>query len=135
MKAGARIDSPIYLQDVMATALDVAGVPKPAHVEFQSLLPALRGESAAPRRDAIYAAYLDLQRAVIHEGWKLILYPQAKVAHLYDLAHDPQEMRDLAADPAQAPRRTALFQKLRSLQQQLADPLDLTALVPPALAL
>ena len=125
-KAGAKIDAPIYLQDVMATALDLAGAEKPEQVEFHSLLPLLRGESSPAARTAIYGGYLGLQRAVTHDGWKLIVYPKIKVARLYHLAADPEEMHDLAADPAHAERRTALFQRLLKLQKELDDTLDLS---------
>jgi choline-sulfatase len=114
----------------MATALELAGVPKPEEAEFHSLLPLLRGESSPAARDAIYGAYLQLQRAVIHDGWKLILYPKAGVARLYHVAADPDELRDLAGDPAHAERRQALFDRLLALQRELADPLDLTVSFP-----
>ncbi len=129
VKAGAKIDAPIYLQDVMATALDLAGVPKPAQVEFQSLLPLLRGEKSPAAREAIYGGYLELQRAITHDGWKLIVYPKAKVARLYHLSADPDEMKDLAADPAHAERRRALFKRLLALQKELDDKLDLAGIV------
>jgi choline-sulfatase len=90
----------------------------------------LRGESSPAARDAIYGAYLDLQRAVIHDGWKLILYPKAQVARLYHLADDPQEMRDLAADAARGPVQQRLFRRLLLLQKELGDKLDLTAAFP-----
>ncbi|MEQ1859235.1 MAG: sulfatase-like hydrolase/transferase [Chthoniobacteraceae bacterium] len=128
--AGAKIDAPIYLQDVMATALDLAGAEKPAHVFFQSLRPLLSGERKASAYESVYGAYLELQRAITHEGWKLIAYPKVKALRLYDLARDPQETRDLAADPAHAERRRELFKRLVALQKQLADTLDLTATFP-----
>ncbi len=128
VEPGARIATPIYLQDAMATALEIAGEPSDC-VEFRSVLPLLRGESATAR-EAIYAAYLDLQRAVVHEGWKLILYPKAKVARLYHLADDPLEQTDLADDPAQTERTKALFAKLRELQIEFDDPLDLSSAFP-----
>jgi len=130
VKGGEKNNSPIYLQDVMATAIDLAGEPKPAHVEFQSLLPLLRGEKSAVARDEIYGAYLELQRAIIHDGWKLILYPKAKVARLYQVESDPDEMNDLADDPAHAERRHALFVRLLAMQKDLEDSLNLTVAFP-----
>ena len=127
VKAGAKLDAPIYLQDVMATALDLAGVEKPEQVEFQSLRPLLRGEKSPAARESIYGAYLELQRAITHDGWKLMVYPKANVVRLYHVAADPEEMRDLAADPAHAERRRALLSRLLSLQKELGDRLDLTA--------
>lgn len=130
VKADAKIEAPIYLQDVMATALDLAAAPKPEQVEFQSLLPLLRGEKSPAARESIYGAYLGLQRAVIHDGWKLILYPKAGVARLYHVAADPQEMKDLAGDPAQAARLRTLFQRLVALQNDLGDSLALSSAFP-----
>jgi choline-sulfatase len=127
VKAGLKIDAPIHLQDAMATALDLAGA-KREDVEFQSLRPLLAGEKGG--LDAVYAAYMDLQRAVIHDGWKLILYPKAKVAKLYHLTEDPQEMKDLAADPAMAGRTKALFRKFQDLQKQYNDTLNLAKAFP-----
>ena len=130
VKAASKLDAPIYLQDVMATALDLAGATKPEQVEFQSLLPLLRGEKSPAARDAIYGAYLEFQRAVIHDGWKLIVYPKARAVRLYHLTADPGEMKDLATDPAHAERRRALFQRLLVLQKDLDDSLDLTSAFP-----
>lgn len=128
--AGTRIEAPIYLQDSMATALDLAGTAPSPDDDFRSVLPLLRGDASAPPRDAVYAAYLDLQRAVVHDGWKLILYPKARVARLYHLAEDPLEMEDLAGDASHAPRKAALFRKLLDLQLAFDDPLDLASLFP-----
>ncbi len=128
--ANRRIAAPIYLQDVMATTLELAGAPKPAHVYFQSVLPLLREPAAKSRYASIYGAYLDLQRAVIHDGYKLILYPAAKVARLYHLAQDPLEQHDLAASAAHAPVARALFARLRAEQSSLRDTLALDATYP-----
>jgi len=119
-------ETAIYLQDVMATALDVAGANVLEHVEFQSVLPLLRSDASATKRDAIYGGYLELQRAIIHDGWKLILYPKAGVMRLYHLAADPDEMNDLADSPAHALKKQDLFKQLLALQKELEDPLDLS---------
>ncbi len=92
-------------------------------IEFQSVLPLLAGEKGG--LDAVYAAYMDTQRAVIHDGWKLILYPQAKIAKLFNLTEDPQETKDLAADPALAGRKKTLFAQFLKLQKRYNDKLVL----------
>lgn len=121
---GAKNDASIYLQDVMATALDLAGAEKPAHVFFNSLRPLLNGEKS--RYESVYGAYLELQRAITHEGWKLIAYPKAEVLRLYHLAEDPQEMQDLAAKPEHAAKVKDLLQRLVKLSTELGDQVDLT---------
>lgn len=123
--ANRRIDAPIYLQDVMPTTLELAGAKQPAHVFFHSLVPLLQGKTKVSAYPAAYGAYLDRQRAVVLDGWKLILYPKTGVARLYHLTADPDELTDLAARPEHAAVRTKLFQQLVALQQQLGDKLDL----------
>jgi arylsulfatase A-like enzyme len=125
VKAGTTLDAPVYLQSAMATALDLAGADREG-VEFESVRPILDGKSAG--LTSVYGAYLDLQRAVVHDGWKLILYPKAQVARLYHVAKDPLELKDLAADPEQAERKKELFAKFLELQKGFEDPLDVVAL-------
>ncbi|QDS88830.1 Arylsulfatase [Rosistilla ulvae] len=122
--AGRRIDAPIYLQDVMPTTLQLAGVKKPDHVDFQSVLPLLAGQGE--RRESIYGAYLDLQRSLRTDRYKLILYPRANVVRLYDLHRDPDEMNDLAGDPASETIIKRMFAELRRQQAELGDSLDLS---------
>ena len=81
-------ETPIYLQDVMPTTLELAGVDKPDHVQFHSLMPLVRGERTVHAYDAIYGAYLQLQRMVTLDGFKLIAYPRAKRLRLYNLRND-----------------------------------------------
>jgi len=126
--ANRRVAAPIYLQDVMPTTLELAGATKPAHVFFRSLLPHLRRTAPAPSYDNIYGAYLGLQRAVIHDGYKLMVYPKTGVVRLYHLRADPDEMRDLAAEPAHAAKRRELMGRLRKLQTSLGDTLDLASI-------
>ncbi len=126
---GKTIAAPVYLQDVMPTTLELAGASL-AGLDFQSLLPLLRGESDRSPYPAIYGAYLDLQRAVTSANHKLILYPRIPRALLFNLERDPLEMSNLADDPAQQPRMRQLFAQLISLQRQMQDPLDLRPAFP-----
>lgn len=124
-----RRETPIYLQDVMATSLELAGVKQPEHVEFRSLLPIIQGEQSG-HYEAIYGAYLDLQRMVAQDGYKLIVYPEANKLRLYHVAEDPHELHDLAGRPESGPIIQKLAAALRQLQAETGDPLDLTALLP-----
>ena len=127
--ADATIDVPIYLQDIVPTTLELAGTKVPEFVEFQSLLPHMaKCKVGVEQRDAIYGAYLMKQRAVISDGFKLVLYPEGKVTRLYNLQDDPDEMHDLAAKPEHRLTMKFLFGKLLKLQKEMDDPLDLTAI-------
>jgi arylsulfatase A-like enzyme len=124
VEAGARTSEPIYYQDIMPTTLELAGVDPPEHVSYQSLLPILRGQGRS-RYSSIYTAYMDLQRGVTMDGWKLLVYPKAGVSRLYHVAEDPHEMRDLAGDDRYMVRKDALWAELQRWQKKTHDPLDL----------
>lgn len=127
VEAGRRRSTPIHLQDVMPTTLELAGVAKPDHVFFRSVLPLLRDPAHPGFYPTLYGAYLDRQRAVVHEHYKLVLYPAGRVVRLFDLQKDPHEMNDLAGDPRHGVLLRGLFNRLVTRQRELGDSLDLTA--------
>ena len=128
VQAGAKNSEPIYLQDVMPTALELAGVDKPDHVEFNSVLPLLAGGESP--YNSIYGCYLDKQRSVRTDQYKLMVYPNAKTLRLYDIKNDPMETKDLIDQASMKPVVKSLFAKLQSLQQSMNDDLDLSELAP-----
>ncbi len=119
---GVKIDAPVYLQDVMATTLELAGADKPDYVDFNSLLPLIAGEKKQ-NYDLIYGGYMDLQRMVCDGDFKLIYYPKIDKSILYDLKNDPLEMNDLADDPQYAAKVAEMKQKLARMEKELNDPL------------
>ena len=119
-----KISSPVYLQDIMPSALDLAGVQKPPHVQFKSLMPLISGK-VERSYDAIYGGYIDLQRMVCAGGYKMIYYPKIDKTLLYDLAADPLEMHNLADDLANAGLLKKLRTRLKELQKETQDRLDL----------
>ncbi len=123
-----QIAQPIYLQDVMATCLAIAGDDQRQGIEFQSLLPLLQGTPS--RLTNVYGAYLNTQRMIRQDGWKLILYPALKVKLLFNLNDDPLEEHNLADNPAQMAKMRTLFQELQALQKQHADAVALPAAFP-----
>ncbi|MFC3120745.1 sulfatase-like hydrolase/transferase [Agaribacter flavus] len=123
-------DIDIYLQDAMATTLELAGVEKPERVFFNSLVGIAKGERKESYYPAIYGAYIDNQRMIKEDDYKLIVYPEAKRLKLFNLADDPMEMRDLSSLPEYEPRIKSMFQALLRLQKEMKDPLDISALSP-----
>ncbi len=128
---GESRDAFVYLQDIMATTLDLADVAKPNYVEFNSLLPLVKDRSKKSAYDSVYGCYLkDKQRMVRVGDFKLIVYPQAARVRLYNLAEDPKELYDLAGNPQQWKRIRTLYSKLKALQVEMDDDLDLDAFFP-----
>lgn len=126
---GKRIGRRIYLQDVMPTTLELAGVERPAHVEFQSLLPLLK-KGSAEVSGTVYGAYVNSQRMLTSGQEKLILYPDTGVSLLFDLSQDPEEIHDLSSAANGLSRKRQLFQTLLDQQSLTGDSLDLAAAFP-----
>ncbi|MDF1812861.1 MAG: sulfatase-like hydrolase/transferase [Verrucomicrobiales bacterium] len=124
--AGKKNSSPVYLQDIMATALDLGGAEKPEHVQFQSLKPVWEGKSDG--YDAIYGGYLQGQRCVVKGHYKLLLFPRVPKAQLFNLKEDPFEMNDIYEDNQS--RAKEMFADLLALQKETGDKLDITTAFP-----
>lgn len=121
--AGQHIDVPVYVQDFVATALDWAGAEKPKHVEFNSLLPLIRGEKDV-QYESIYGAYMqDKQRMIRRQGFKLIHYPTCDKYLLFDLDADPHEMHDLSESEEHQARLQEMQAELQVLMKDMDDPL------------
>lgn len=123
---GKIISADIYLQDAMATSLELAGIQKPGYIYFNSVMDLLEGKQAKSSYNAIYGAYVDLQRMIRKEGFKLIVYPRLDRVLLYDMENDPEEINDLSDEPSYQAKVDDLFQDLLGLQQQLNDTLDIS---------
>lgn len=119
---GKRIDTPIYLQDVVATSLDLAHIKKPKEMQFNSVLPLLKG---AKKASDVYGCYLNFQRMIVHDHYKLIVYPLIDQSLLYDLSKDPKELKDLSKDPKYRQTMTKLTTLLKKKMKAMNDPITL----------
>ncbi len=120
----AKIDAMVYLHTLFPTTCDLAGVDIPETVESKSLVPLLNGKKTKIN-DAIYGSYKSFQRMVRTQDYKLIIYPIAQQVQLFDMKNDPWEKNNLADDPKYAPKIKQLRAKLKELQKEVGDTLDL----------
>ncbi len=124
--AGEKNNSPVYLQDVMATSLELAGIEKPKHVQFQSLKPVWEGKSDG--YDSIYGAYLKSQRCVIKDGYKLMLFPKVPKIQVFNTKTDPLEVNDIYGQETE--RAKKLFKHFLKLQEETGDTEDMKSVFP-----
>lgn len=110
-----------YLRDLYPTICDLAGIPTPKTVEGKSLKPVLAG-TAKSIYPCVFGYFTDTQRMIRTDHWKLIHYPKLNREQLFDMIRDPDEMRDLIADPKAADIRRDLGEKLRDWQKDMEDP-------------
>jgi arylsulfatase A-like enzyme len=124
---GRRESMEVYLQDLMPTAIDYAGGEVPEWVEFSSLKTIIDGNQTHSSYPEIYGAYMDLQRMIRVDDYKMIVYPRAGVIKLFDLINDPLEKHNLSGARSQKERVLEMFSQLQELQAFMGDTLDLSS--------
>ena len=98
---GLVVEIPVGLVDVAPTLSGLAGCAELPGGSGRSLLPLLRGEAVADRPvfcENVYSYDNAVSRMVRLGAWKLSLHHDHQ-PELYNLAEDPGERRDRAADP------------------------------------
>ncbi|MFC1737919.1 sulfatase-like hydrolase/transferase [Planctomycetota bacterium] len=118
--AGKRSDALVYLYDLFPTICELSGIAIPGGVDGRSLVAIMEGKENKVR-DSLFTAYKDVQRSVRDERWKLIRYPKVKETQLFDLQNDPDEMKNLAEEPAYAAKVKEMMAMLRKWQKKVAD--------------
>jgi arylsulfatase A-like enzyme len=115
--------------DLAPTFLDLAGEKIPGDMQGRSLVPLLRGEAPADWRSAMYYRYYHdpgHHNTRAHYGirtatHKLVHYWKQSAWELFDLRADPQELHNLAPDPAHAQTLAKLKQQLTELKKSMQD--------------
>ncbi len=95
----------VELVDLYPTLADLAGIPAPAGLEGASLRPLLENPVAAWKRPAFTQVWRNgfSGHSVRTERWRYTEWDGgARGRELYDHGSDPQELHNLAGDPAQA---------------------------------
>jgi arylsulfatase A-like enzyme len=119
---GRRCTSLAYAFDLYATLCGLAGLASPDGLDSRSLLPAL-SPTMRSIREELGSLYMDCQRALTTDRWKLIKYRVAghERRQLFDLATDPDEIEDRSGHPEFAPLVADLTRRLHSWQRSVRD--------------
>jgi arylsulfatase A-like enzyme len=104
--------------DLAPTLLEIAGVEVPRDMEGRSFRGLLAGKPARDWRGAFYYEYFcstwglpDFEGVRMADGWKYCRFPDWE--QMYNLADDPTEVRNLAADPKYAKKKQQLIAELK----------------------
>lgn len=122
IKAGEKRDAFVYLQDIFPTLCGLAELPVPFTVEGKSLVPAIRSPKTKIR-ESLSFAYMDYQRAVRGDRYKLIEYAVngKRTTQLFDLQDDPWETKNLSDDPSFSGHLNRLRKELLHWRDRLGD--------------
>lgn len=121
LPAGKDYDYPVSTLDLLPTFVNAGGgnaggIPD---LDGVDLVPFLRGEDAGRPHQVLHWK-METRGAMRDGDWKLLRYPD-RPAELFDLASDPAEQHDLAA---QYPERVRdMFRRHFAWEQELARPL------------
>ncbi|MFN0111422.1 MAG: sulfatase/phosphatase domain-containing protein [Blastocatellia bacterium] len=113
-----------YLLDLFPTLCDLTGVSAPTDLAGENLRPLWEGKKANVR-DSVFLPFLDIQRAVRDDRWKLIAYPKIGHLQLFDLQTDPNETKNLIAQPGSAKHVQRLQALMKQWQTKVGDKLEL----------
>jgi arylsulfatase A-like enzyme len=125
--------------DFAPTFLDLAGVPVPKDMQGRSLVPLLKEQAPPDWRTSMYYRYYHdpgHHNTAAHYGvrtatHKLIHYWKQDQWELFDLTKDPDERRNLYADPAAKETVAKLKAELYRLKAELKDDDQFTKELPP----
>ena len=67
---------------------------------------------------------------VVSENYKLLLFPNAKKALLFNMHDDPEELKDISDKPSSKKIMKDLFKELLKLQKESGDTFELEPIYP-----
>lgn len=106
---GTTSDLLAYFPDMLPTFAEATGAPTPAGVDGNSLLPTLLGKTDQQKQHDHLYWEINGWTAIRQGTWRAVKPDKSKTWELYDLATDPSESKDLAAEkPDVLARLTAL---------------------------
>lgn len=127
IKGGTVLDPMIANIDVGPTVMEAMGLKTPPHMDGQSFLPLVRGESIPWREQFLYVYYWEKNFPQTPTTFALRT-PKAKYItyyglwdsdEFYDLAADPDESRNLLHDPAFRPEARKMENALYRMMGEL----------------
>lgn len=126
-RRGRRCEGMVLNIDMGPTMIDLAGIPAPAHMQGMSIAPLFQNSKAKWRDEWFYEHLYEhngaIEPSVGVRGtrWKYTRYYKQDPVYetLYDLKHDPEELTDLARDPAFAEKLAELRTRCDAYEKNL----------------
>lgn len=137
VKAGRRLDALLSHVDVAPTLLALCGIAVPPAMQGSDLSPVVLGQADQGPDSVYFQIFVPFAGDGTPHPWRGVRTADAMYARarsgpwvLYDLAHDPYEQTNLAADPAHAALRARMDGKLAGWMTRTGDSWDFNSLEP-----
>ncbi len=114
-KPGSVCERTVDFMSIYPTLMDVCGLPKPTHLDGQSIKPLLANPTA-PWEQPAMTTHGFSNHGVRNEGWRYIRYENGD-EELYNEATDPNEWTNLAKDPQYADRKIEMAKQMPTVNQ------------------
>jgi arylsulfatase A-like enzyme len=129
IKPGSKQSAMTLNVDFAPTMMEIAGLGVPSDMQGRSFVSLLKGERPADWRTSWYYRYYHdpgdhntrAHYGVRTETHKLIYFWKIDQWECYDLVHDPDELRNIYNDPAQAALVADLKKELYRLKKEVQD--------------
>jgi arylsulfatase A-like enzyme len=117
------VTTPCAMWDILPTISELTGTSIPKEIDGRSLVGALQGKTLSPAEYLYWELHHDGFTQALRLGdWKAVR-PHGKPMELYNLAQDPQEKRDVAAQhPAEVKKISDLMTTARTDSDQWPVP-------------
>jgi arylsulfatase A-like enzyme len=120
-------DDLVYLQELMCTVLDAAGVAVPEELDGDSFLDATLGRDTDWDRDDVYCVFerhfTVAQQRMVRTRTHQLTFNSADQGELYDLVQDPHQLHNVYGEPAYDATRRDLGDRMQAHMERLRDPL------------
>jgi arylsulfatase A-like enzyme len=125
VRPGRNVDALVSLADVAPTLLDAAGIGCTRAMAGKTLIPFLRDDPPGHWRDALFTQtngneLYGIQRSIFTKDFKFV-YNGFDFDELYDLRHDPDEMRNLADDPRHKDLMLQMMRRIWEFSHETGD--------------
>ena len=116
----------VYLQEIMPTLLDIAGIKPPKPVDGESILPLMCGTEESNNRTEVFGEfhnhfYVSRQRMVRDNKYQFTFNENEK-GELYDFTNDPYQLNNLCYDEKYADIKKEYIEKLSRHLKDSNDP-------------
>ena len=126
-RPGTANDDFYYLHELMCSALDIAGLEVPDHLDGASFLPAMLGHDEPNEREEVYCVFdrhfTVANQRMVRTRTHQFTFNSCDTGELYDLIEDPYQLNNLYGHADYESIRTDLIARMEHHMQTLNDPL------------